>query len=148
MKHGMIKEGADQKFLDENMPVVLQQMQMQGYLQFLPGGRVMPSGGAAGGLRLQRLPADLQALKGRLDGPLIRLIMASDPMNGSDLCFATLQDYDGAREYKKAIELGLLDSSDRPSSKNCAKMIHIIPTEKMGKAQGFLYSSALAVLGN
>jgi len=149
MKHDMIKEGANQKFLDENMPIVLQQMQMQGYLRFLPGGRVMPS--SSGGFRVQtnELPAELQPLKGQLDGPLIRVIMTSEPMKSSDICFPSLQDYDALnKDYRKAAELGLLDVSDQPSQKNCAKTIRLTPTRKLAIMQNFLYGSALGVLGN
>jgi hypothetical protein len=142
-KAEMAKAGADRQFLDDNWPAILQQMLAQGFARFLPGGRIAPAMAPAPPPH-NDLPASLQPLKGQLDGPLIRLVMALDPLSPTDVCFASAADFKSSREYARAEELGILSLTDRAGERTCPVVVHVVPTARMGQMQGVLYRSALA----
>ncbi len=142
-KAEMAKAGADRQFLDDNWPMILQQMLAEGFARVLPGGRIAAAVAPAPAQR-EDLPASLLPLKGKLDGPVIRLVMALDPLSPTDVCFASSADFKSSREYARAEELGILSLTDRPGEKTCPVVVHVVPTARMGQMQGVLYRSALA----
>ena len=154
LKSAMIKDGGDKVFLDQNMPLVVQQMQMQGFLSVRPDGNLVaapsPAAGGVGTFRVQiaNVPPEFAFLKGNLTQPVIHAILTGDPTNPWSICFDNIDKEFNDSLYRKLTDLELIKITGKNLKPNnpspgCQQTVSAEPTAKFAAVQQFLYDTTL-----
>jgi hypothetical protein len=151
LKQKIISVGGSASFLQDNYPMMLQQMNTQGYLKFTSDGRVV-AGGMQGGHREESWISfnpspEVSRILPNIDTNMVQFIMTTRPDSGFRQCFL-VKEPDELRESSlmgKLSKLNLIKITEIPNMKDangrrCALAVQVDYNALFADVQGYYFT--------
>jgi hypothetical protein len=146
----MVAVGGDASYLQNNLPVLLQQLSDQRRIEYLGDGRIVAEQMYTTATPVYSVPspdADIVSVLPRIQPYMIRFIMSHRPGSAFDECLSDISRDDilGLDSLKKVSDIGVITISDTgwlkdKDGRSCATGVHIQTTHTFDAVWDYYFS--------